>query len=131
MTRYAYNWSLYLRGFRWLWTRELWLDERPDWPVWRWRRDNDLGEADESVHPDAADADGIWYKRGWTPAKFLLPYCTTILLSVALGFGVVPFSTVIWQRWPQSWLRKLIDRVLGENHCRDAGSRLWGSRSVW
>jgi hypothetical protein len=119
MKSYWLNWSLYLRGFRWLWSRN--LTGRGDW----------------------VDYFGIHYKPGWTPTRFLLPYCTTILLSVVLGFGVVPFSTVVWWRCndfrnPCDWcadrwcnLRTLIDRVLGEDHCRDAGPWLWGSTDCW
>jgi hypothetical protein len=71
MKSYFVNWSLYLRGFRWLWSRQVVTD---------------LELFSER------EGHKIRYKPGWTPARFLLPYCTTYFLGVLFGCGVVSLS---------------------------------------
>jgi len=123
---YWRNWSLYVRGFRWLWTRQMEIDETLDVPVWTFPRDNP---------PPAIDVTqwGIEYKPGWGPWRFLGPYLTTYLAGVACGRGVVSISRLCAGTPLGNAIDWVFQYVLRQrpNHCRDAGPRLWGSRSVW
>ncbi len=134
--QYLTNWSLYVRGFRYLWTR------RYESPV---------------------QVTGIYYKPGWGPWRFLPVYLTTYLLGTLAGFGVQSLSGAWGERasrvtvhewhyftdgskassdwdftYPHSRrLARAVDwffeKVLrqGPGHCAKVGPRLWGSRSVW
>lgn len=71
--QYLRNWGLYLRGFRWLWTRDF-----TDYPL------------SEPAQPNPTYI--IVYKPGWTPLRFLPVYATTYLGGVLLGRGVQSLS---------------------------------------
>jgi hypothetical protein len=98
---YLHNWSIYLRGFRWLWRTDM-----------------------------------ILYKPGWTPARFLVPYCTTYLLGTLFGCGVVSLSRWWYDRREHHafsrWMTRLLDWAFpGSKHGRHTGPRLWGSKDLW
>lgn len=81
---------LWLRGIRWLWTRQ---------------------------------GDGITYKPGWGPWKFLPVYLTTYLAGTIAGYGVVSLSRAWYER------SKLMRTLAGMEHpgededCRALGCR--------
>ncbi len=104
--------GLYIRGFRWLWTR------REDGPL-------------RCTRPLE---NGIRYKPGgWGPWKFLPVYLTTYLLGVVAGFGVVSISRAATDKPIGRVIDWFFERVLrqGPNHCANTGPALWGSRSAW
>jgi len=72
-----------------------------------------------------------WTAWGWKP--FWMVYGSTMLLGVLLGFGVVSISRVCAGTPLGNAIDWVFQYVLrqGPNHCRGAGGRLWGSRSVW
>ena len=114
---YLRTWGLYRRGFRWLWTRQL---------------TKGIAGYYDRGHEIRPIFWGVCYKPGWGPWRFLPVYLTTYLVGVALGFGVVSISRVLWERgWhrPVDWVFRSLGR--GDNHCRDAGPRLWGSVDCW
>lgn len=128
--RYWRNWRLYLCGFRWIFTRNL-----------------------NTYTGDAVPNESVWirYKPHWGPWRFLLPYCTTYLLGVLFGCGVVSLSRWWWERsiaeeqfdvlrkgfyrtrYPFS---RFMTRALnwafpGSRHGRETGPRLWRSKDLW
>ncbi len=123
MKAYLRNWSLYIRGFRWLWTRE--VDVRGTLV---------RGTFDGFGDPALST---IRYKPGWGPWTFLLPYCTTYLGGVLIGAGVVSLSR--WwavraeegHRFSRFITRKLDDWFPGKTHGAEAGGWLWGSEDLW
>jgi hypothetical protein len=134
MSQYTKNWSLYLRGFRWLWTRK--FTTEPELILWReW---------------------GITYKPGWSPLKFcLLVYWWDYGLGTLCGYGVVSLSRAWWERsrvrvvtsvpvraggvlighgpglYPFArFMTRLLSKVLDPEHSALTGPRLWGSKSI-
>ena len=123
------------KGIRWLWSRNF-----------------------QSAH-DAQMLDGIYYKPGWGPWKFLPVYLTTYLAGTIAGYGVVSLSRAWYERsqkirmadgkvltpvtpglyfrgekWAHPFARfmtRLLDWAFpGSAHGRHTGPRLWGVEGI-
>lgn len=120
MKAYLRNISLWLRGFAWLWTREIvWRDSG-----WVYARGDRLKWT-------VGCPPVIVYKPGWSPWKFLPVYLLDHgAACILFGIGVQPIS-----RWagaharsePWKTLTRWLNR-LDEGHTDEAGSLLWGSQ---
>lgn len=138
--QYVRNWGLYVRGVRWLWTRDQTNGPSADGAYW-------------------VEALSIRYKPGYGPWRFLPIYLTTYLASVCLGLGVVSLSrwwydrsheyctvcglgagphhgshVAVWAKHPFSrFMTRLLDWAFpGKEHGKHTGpGNLWGSRSAW
>ena len=113
MAEYFRSWGLYIRGFRWLWTRG-------------------VSVMDDRI---VARSNGrlIKYKPGWGPLwprPFLLPYCSTYLVGILLGMGVISVSRAAEGSRIGATIDWVFQHILrqGPGHCAGAGPRLWGSR---
>lgn len=132
MKTYLHNIWLWLRGFRWLWTREV------------RERDHDVGEPPVAIYyyeyvrgglagekAEWGDIPTIVYKPGWSPLKFLPVYLLDHGAAVILlGIGVQPISRWAGERIdhrPWRWLARLLNRLYA-GHTAEAGGLLWGSQ---
>lgn len=140
---YLHNLWLWLRGVRWLWTRQ--------------------GIYGSSLTPTADIAQRQWprlifYKPGYGPWRFLAVYLTTYLAGTLAGYGVVSLSrawyersiicalcgnefghhgyTVRMHKWKPAhpfarFMTRLLDWIFaGSAHGRHTGPRLWGSENL-
>lgn len=121
ISQYLRSWGLYLRGFRWLWSRD-----RSRWE----RNGRILMNADRDEYVRQA-RHLITYKPGWGPLRFLPVYCSTYLASVVLGLGVVSISRLAAGTTLGRWIDWIFARFGQEDHCRNAGPPLWGAKSAW
>lgn len=117
MKAYLRNISLWLRGFAWLWTREIvWRDSG-----WVYARGDRLKWT-------VGCPPVIVYKPGWSPWKFLPVYLLDHgIACVFLGLGVQPISRWAGQRVkhaPWRWLAWALNK-LDAGHTDAAGGLLW------
>jgi hypothetical protein len=124
--QYFRNLWLWARGIRWLWTRD--ASRYALMPDSQGRRVIYVGLGGKTFDYD----DLITYKPGWGPWKFMPVYLTTYALANVLGYGIVSYSRVLYERREQSRYAHVATRLLnwifpGDKHGIFTGPRLFGS----
>ena len=122
MKNYWRNIWLWVRGFRWLWTREARQCHFDGMDVLIWS----IPEHIEWPHSGSS----IAYKPGWGPWKFLPVYLFDVGVTVLIAAGAVEPLSTFMQRHRAGWLNDaVLDAIerFDADHGANSGKALWGS----
>lgn len=80
--------------------------------------------------------EALTFKAGWSAdsPKWWLMYALNHGTRTLTGGAVMPWSRWFYETRNRYWLSamavRVVDAVLGANHCRDAGPALWGTQDT-
>jgi len=123
MKNYGRNIWLWLRGFRWLWSREADLYHTREGGRFGWVAGNPWTNQPRTDN-------SIVYQPGWGPWKFLPVYLFDVGVTVMIAAGAVEPLSTFMQRHRAGWLNDaVLDAIerFDADHGANSGKALWGS----